>query len=127
MLKVSEVVADLTGHQLDGHVVVCEIDSMNTFLIESVLKEAGKLPVLKVRPVRRNPYGRFPETLFQQAFASKHNSYQGTVGKSPVDGKYRVTVDGKLVLEQGFETDAEARIFLCGFVMGFTSGAAEAK
>lgn len=80
-----------------------------------------------VRPVGRNPYGRFPETLFQQPFSSKRNSYYGKVGKSPADGKYRVTVDDSPVLEQEFESEAEARIFLRGFIVGFTSGAAEAK
>ena len=126
-MKVSEVVAELTGHQPDGHVVVSEVDSMNTFMVESVTKEEGKLPLLMVRQIGRNPYGRFPETLFQQAFSSKGNRYKAEIGKSPMDGKYRVTVDGRPVLQVGFETQAEAKVFLQGFVVGFESGAAEAK
>jgi len=125
-MKVSEVVAELTGHQPDGHVVVSEIDSMNMFVVESVIKEEGKLPVLNARPIGRNPYGRFPETLFQQAFASKRNTYKAEIGKSPMDGKYRITVDGSPVLQEGFETESEAKVFLRGFVIGFESGAAEA-
>jgi hypothetical protein len=52
-MKVSEVVAELTGHQPDGHVVVSEVDSMNMFVVESVMKEEDKLPLLMVRPVGR--------------------------------------------------------------------------
>jgi hypothetical protein len=125
-MKVSEVVAELTGHQPDGHVVVSEIDSMNMFMVESVMKEEGKLPLLMVRPIGRNPYGKFPETLFQQAFSSKRNRYNAEIGKSPMDGKYRITVDGRPVLHGGFETESEAKVFLQGFVMGFESGVAEA-
>jgi hypothetical protein len=124
-MKVSEVVAELIGHQPDGHVVVSEVDSMNMFMVESVMKEEGKLPLLMVRPVGRNPYGRFPETLFQQAFASKRNTYEAEIEKSPMDGKYRITVDGRPVLQAGFETEPEAKVFLRGFVLGFESGAAE--
>jgi hypothetical protein len=99
-------------------------------IVMSVLKEDGKLPLLMARRVPTSmgpPTARFPETLFQQAFASKRNSYYGKVGKSPVDGKYRVTVDDRPVLEQEFESEAEARLFLRGFIVGFTSGTAETK
>lgn len=128
-MKASEVVAELTGHQPDGHVVVSEINAVpdNLFVVESVMKEEGKLPLLMARAIGRNPYGRFPETLFQQAFASKRNRYKAEIGKSPMDGKYQVTVDDRPVLDGGFETESEAKVFLLGFVMGFESGAAEAK
>jgi hypothetical protein len=126
-MKVSELVAQLEGHQPDGHVVIQEIDAVSNslFVVESVMKEEGKIPLLKVRAIGRNPYGRFPETLFKQAFSSKHNKYTAEIGKSPMDGKYRVTVDGSPLQMEGFETESEARIFLHGFAMGFASGTAE--
>jgi hypothetical protein len=111
-MKVSELVAQLEGHQPDGHVVIQEIDAVSNslFVVESVMKEEGKIPLLKVRAIGRNPYGRFPETLFKQAFSSKHNKYTAEIGKSPMDGKYRVTVDGSPLQLEGFETESEARI-----------------
>jgi hypothetical protein len=128
-MKVSELVAELTGHQPDGQVVMREIDGVDNavFLLESIVKEEGKVPLLMARAIGRNPYGRFPETLFKQAFASKHNTYKAEIGKSPMDGKYRVTVDGMPLQTVGFETESEARIFLHGFAMGFVSGTGEAK
>ena len=122
-MKVSELVAELNGWQPDGHVVVREIDSVNIFFIESILKEAGKLPLLVARqvPSMGPPITGFPEAVFQQAFSSKRTSDQGTIAKSPVDGKYHLTVDGNPVMDLAFDSDAEAKIFLRGFVTGFSS------
>lgn len=43
-MKVSELVAELNGHQPDGNVVIQEIDAVaNTlFIVESVVKEQGR-------------------------------------------------------------------------------------
>ncbi len=136
-MKVSELVAELEIHQPDGHVVIQEIDAIpdKLFVVESVVKEDGMLPLLMGRRLQsraaRNSI--FSEDLFKKAFEAHlrgerwQHIYKATVGKSDLDGRYRITVDGRPVLEEGFETDAEARSFLRGFILGFESGAAEVK
>jgi hypothetical protein len=129
-MKVFELLSELKDHRPDAPVVISEIDAVpsNLFIIESIFKEEkDQCPLLMVRAIGKNPYGRFPETLFQQAFSSKRNTYKAEIGKSPMDGKYRVTVDGRPLQQVGFETESEARVFLHGFAMGFVSGTGEAK
>jgi hypothetical protein len=126
-MKVSELVAELNGHQPDGEVVIQEIDGVGNaiFLIESIVNEDGSLPLLMARSVDRNPYGRIPETL-KQTFYSKHGKYKTEIVMSPVDRKWRVIVEDSPVLEKGFDAESEAKIFLQGFVQGFAAGTVEA-
>jgi hypothetical protein len=124
-MKVSEVVTALTGHQPNGPVVIQEIGGMDAlFVVESIAKEEGKVPLLMVRSIQRNPYGRLPET-FKQTFYSKDKKLRTEIVMSPVDHRWRVIIENSPVLERGFDTEAEAKIFLQGFVIGFTSGTAE--
>jgi hypothetical protein len=127
-MKVSEIVAELTGHQPDGHVVVSEIDapSNNTFIVMSVLKEDGKLPLLMARRIPTSmgpPTARCPETIFQEVVAAHmrgerlQHSYKVTIVKSDLDGRYRVNLDEKMVLAD-FGSEAEARIFLREYMIG---------
>jgi hypothetical protein len=127
-MKVSELVAELTGHQPDGHVMIQEIDGMSNdlFVVESVLKEDGKLPLLMARRIPTSmgpPTARFPEIVVQEAFAAHmrgerlQHSYKVTIVKSDLDGRYRVNIDGKMVLAD-FGTESEARAFLRGYMMG---------
>lgn len=46
---------------------------------------------------------------------------------SPVDQRWHVTVNDKPMVGKGFATNDEARIFLMGYVAGFTAGVAEPK
>ena len=136
-MKVSELVAELSGHQPDGHVVIREIDAVpdRILMVESILKETGSLPLLMARRTQSvaEKNSLLSEALFQKAFEAHmrgerwQRSYKTTVEKSPLDGKYWLTLDGTPVIQEGFETDAEARSFLRGFILGRESGAAEAK
>jgi hypothetical protein len=62
--------------------------------------------------------------LFNEFLHSQPSQKKAIIEKS-VDDKYRMTVDGKPLLPR-FDTEAEAQIFLQGFIVGFTSGVAEA-
>jgi hypothetical protein len=127
-MKVSELVAALEGHQPDGQVVVSEIDAapQNILVVMSVLKEQGKVPLLQARQVPTSmgpPTARFPEIVVQEAFAAHmrgermQHSYKVIIVKSDLDGRYRVNIDGKMVLAD-FGTESEARAFLRGYMMG---------
>jgi hypothetical protein len=122
-MKVSELVAELNGHQPDGPVVIEEIDGIDNtlFVVESIAKEEGKIPLLMVRST--HSYGRLPNTL-KQTFYSKDAKLRTEIVMSLVDRKWRVIVEDSPVLEKRFESEAEARIFLQGFVLGFAFGTA---
>jgi hypothetical protein len=85
-------------------------------------KEEGKTPLLMIQSIERYPYGRLPDTL-KQTFYRKDRKLRTEIVMSPVDRRWRVIVDDSPVLQKGFETKAEAEIFLRGFVIGFTTGA----
>jgi hypothetical protein len=131
-MKVSELVAELTGHQPDGQVVIREIDAIpdRILMVESILKEDGKLPLLMGRRIQSQAAKNsiFSEALVRRAFEAHMRGeplhHKGTVEKSD-DGRYRITFDGHPILQEGFETQVEAHGFLRGFSLGFESGAAE--
>lgn len=131
-MKVSELVTELTGHKPDGHVVIREIDAVpdRILMVESIVKEAGMLPLLMGRRVQSQAAqdSIFSEALFRESFEAHQRGerlqHKGTIEKSG-DGRYRIAVDGRPVLQGGFETEAAARGFLRGFIIGFESGVAE--
>jgi hypothetical protein len=133
-MKVSELVSALEGHQPDGPVLIREIDAVpdRILAVESIVKEADMVPLLMGRRIQSEAAKNsiFSEALVRRAFEAHMRGeplyHKGTVEKSG-DGKYRITVDGHPILQEGFETQAEARSFLRGFSLGFESGAAEAK
>jgi len=122
-MKVSEVVTALTDHQPDGPVVIQEIDAVSTFfLVESVTKKDG-VPILMARHLNKPP--EVFVKLFNEFLHSQPDQHKAAI-VATVDEKYLLTVDGKPLLPR-FDTEAEAQIFLRGFIEGFTSRTAEAK
>lgn len=133
-MKISQLVAELNGQLPDGPVVIREIDAVpdRLLMVESINKGEGMLPLLMGRRIQSQAAKNslLSDALFQKAFEAhlrgERIHHRATVEKSD-DGKYRLTMDGRPVLEEGFETDVEARSFLRGYILGFETGAAEAK
>jgi hypothetical protein len=123
-MKVSELLADLTSRPQSQNalVVLVETDSAgNTFTVESSVRESNeKVVILQIKSMR-GPLERFPDILLQ---SRPHRRYRASICESVVpSGKFQVNIDGRLL--GLFDTQAEAKLFLQGFVLGAETGAAE--
>jgi hypothetical protein len=120
-MKVSELLADLKDHRQDAPVLVIENDAIlpeNMLTIESIIKEENTVVLLKVRSINRNPSGTLVEALIRGSGKVLNMKIYESVERP---GKFQISIDGT-VLQQHFESQDDAKLFIQGFTFGFSAG-----
>jgi hypothetical protein len=127
-MKVSELLADLNNRPQTGQVLMVETDVTvgpgNIFTIESIAGGNEKSVILMGKSVTRKPLDEMFSNLIKDREQGRWTRiFKAEIHKSEKDGKYEVSINGR-IMQSGFETVEEAKLFARGFAFGFELGSA---
>lgn len=127
-MKVHELLADLTNRHQDAQLLVIESNAADHILtIESIVREGNEKAVVLMGKSVRSPFEGFSGGILAEALAQgKSNRVFKIQVYESEPGKYQASVDG-VTLKQPFDSEHEARMYLRGFVFGFTTGSGSAE
>jgi hypothetical protein len=127
-MNLSELLIDLNNRPGTAQVLVVEPDLLQgsgPLTIESVAKESNESVVmLTAKAAMRRPLDVVFSRMVEDMERGKPTRvFKASVQKSDEkDGKYQVAIDGR-IMQSGIETENEAKLFVCGFALGFEMGA----
>jgi hypothetical protein len=125
-MSVSDFLADFTKRPKTAQVFAVEKDATfgqgQVFLIESVEQSQEDAVTLMCKSMVRRPIDEAFGNIVEALESGKPTKVFKTIVHKADDGKYQVSVDGRVV--QALDTEAEAKLFAHGFVFGLEMGTA---